>query len=91
METFQIHPRLSYKKIGEESLVLDTKDHRAVHQLNDVGTFLWGSCETPKSLNELVVLTTENFDIDPIEAEKDILQFLHELRTKDLLLIHSES
>jgi hypothetical protein len=91
METFQIHPRLSYKKIGEESLILDTKIHRAVHQLNDVATFLWSACEEPKKMDELVDLLIKNYEVEPSVAEADTRQFLAELCNKELLLIHKES
>ncbi len=91
METFKIHPRLSYKKIGEESLILDTKLHREVHQLNDVATFLWISCEQPKNKIELIKLLTDHFDVDLNEAQEDVTQFLKELTQKDLLLIQTEN
>ena len=44
-------PRLSFKTIGEETIVLDTKINKEVHKLDEVGTFIWNLLDGNRSIN----------------------------------------
>lgn len=53
--------------------------------LNPVSQVIWEHLEKGTSLQALVGAVTDLFQVDPQEAEADIVEFLSELRKQDLL------
>lgn len=53
--------------------------------LNPVSQVIWKQLEMGTSLQALVGAVTDLFQVDPQEAEADIVEFLAELRKQDLL------
>jgi hypothetical protein len=56
-----------------------------MHQLDEVGTFVWGELKTKRSAQELARALCGEFDVDPDQAEKDVDAFLRLLGEKGLL------
>jgi len=57
-----------------------------LHQLDEVGSFLWGEIKTRRSAQDLAQALCGEFDVDPIQAEKDVCAFLKTLDEKGLLI-----
>lgn len=77
--------RLSYRAIGDETLILDTKLNKEVHQLNALGSFIWELCDGEHSIEDIAKRVCNEFDVDEREANDDILYFLNELTSKQLI------
>ena len=77
--------RLAYRAIGDETLVLDTKVNREVHQLNALGTFIWDLCDGNHTRSDIINKVCDEFVVDRNEAEIDVLFFLNELQKKSLI------
>lgn len=76
---------LSWRKLGEHTVILDSRINQEVHHLNEVGAYLWELCTGENSLSDIRNNLVSDFDIDEGTADKDIMYFIDELRTKSLL------
>ena len=89
--TFIARPGFLIREIvGEKTLVpintdnIELKDGRlpvfnGVIQLNELALLLWNNIQTPKTLNELIGIVENEYDISTVQKEnvrEDILEFL---------------
>ncbi len=56
-----------------------------MHQLDEVGSFLWGELEAWRSAENLARALCGEFDVDAAQAEKDVRAFLNALEDRGLL------
>jgi hypothetical protein len=78
--------RLAYRTIGHETIILDTKIGKEVHQLNEVATFVWNLCDGVHDIPSIVDEVCKEFEIDLEEAANDIKILIEELSSKSLLV-----
>ena len=64
--------------VDDERVVLDT-DSEIYYGLNEVGAHLWEQLEKPRSVDELVTSTAEEFDVATSECREDVRSFLADL------------
>lgn len=81
--------RLAYKTIGQETIILDTRLNKEVHQLNEVATMVWNLCDGDHDVQSIVEMVCAEFEVNFEEASKDIAVLLKELSAKSLLVDHS--
>jgi hypothetical protein len=77
--------RLAYKTIGEETIILDTKLNQQVHQLNELGSFIWNLCDGEHEVSEIIEIVCLEFEVTNEVASSDVHEFLDELEQKTLL------
>jgi hypothetical protein len=77
--------RLAYKTIGQETIILDTKLNQQVHQLNELGSFIWNLCDGEHELQEIISRVCDEFDVNSEMATQDVYEFLEQLYQKNLL------
>lgn len=77
--------RLAYKTIGDETIILDTKLNQQVHQLNELGSFIWNLCDGEHEVSEIIELVCAEFEVSSTVATADVQEFLDELEQKTLL------
>jgi len=78
--------RLAYKTIGNETIILDTKIGKEVHQLNEVASFVWNLCDGKHDLLDIINSVCDEFEIDSQTATGDVENLVNELKTKSLLV-----
>ena len=66
--------------VGESALQLS-----GIILLNDVSRVIWQCLEQETTPEEIVRAVTDAFEVDPGEAQADILEFLDKLRGAKLL------
>lgn len=70
------------REFGEELIVIrvvrDATDMDSIYVLNDVGTYLWQNLDG-KTLEQLVEMTCEEFEVDSNVASVDVSSFVDEL------------
>ena len=59
--------------------------------LNPTASFLWDVLAQPRTVGELTVLLTEEFDVSRETAEKDVALFLHMLRRNRMVVAYEET
>lgn len=82
--TYKKRSDLAVKLIGDQLVIIDSKVGRAVHRLNEVGVLIWESLDK-LSADQIVDVVIEEFEVDAIEARKDLLSFISELEALHLI------
>jgi hypothetical protein len=77
--------RLAYKTIGEETIILDTKLNQQVHQLNELGSFIWNLCDGEHDVSEIIEIVCLEFEVTNDVASSDVHEFLDELEQMTLI------
>lgn len=57
-----------------------------MHVLDEVGTFLWTELSRPRSPADLARSVSDEFDVEPERAERDVRVFLEALAGKGLVI-----
>jgi hypothetical protein len=76
--------RLPYQEIGGLAVVL-VPARRELHQLDEVGTFLWSALAESRTSAELAAAVARQFEVEPADAERDVREFLAALEERGLL------
>jgi len=67
-----------------ETVMLDTEAGK-YFGLNEVGTYLWGLLEQPRSMPEMNAAVCAEFDVDATACEADVSAFLRSLMESGLV------
>ena len=70
---------------GEEVVMLPHVGY--VHVLNETGAFLWAHMDGQRTVEEIARAMTEDFDMDYDTARDDLLALLHELESKQMVVM----
>ncbi|HUW91865.1 MAG TPA: PqqD family protein [Bacteroidales bacterium] len=72
--------KIVVRRINDECLLIpltaDIADMDSLYRLNDTGAFIWDSIDGKRNIKEITKMMAEEFDVDPGEAEKDLLFFI---------------
>ena len=72
------------RRINDESLLIplasDIADMDSLYRLNETGAFIWDAIDGKRNIKEITAMVAEEFDVDPGEAEKDLLFLLRRFR-----------
>lgn len=77
--------RLAFKTIGLETIILDTKIGKEVHQLNEVASFVWNLCDGNHDLRMIIDQVCNEFEVESEDAARDVEILLGEFSAKSLL------
>lgn len=64
--------------------VVVVPERREVHQLDEVGSFVWSLLDRPRSAEQLAEAVAGEFDVDPAAALRDLAPFLESLHERGL-------
>ena len=73
---------------GEAVIVVPQKDE--VKVLNEVGSIVWELLDGRNTIGQMAKVISEEFEISPENAEKDIVDFLCDLYEKDMVILLDE-
>lgn len=62
-------------------------DTSELHNFNDVGTRIWELIDGERSVEDIVGVVTEEYEVDEATARTDVLEFLAALQEKDLIRV----
>lgn len=85
MEKPQRMEGLAYKTIDSETIVLDSKIGKEVHELNEVATFIWNLCDGEHTQEEIVEALCLEYDAPFSQIKIDFENILEEFSRKFLL------
>ena len=69
-----------------ESVILSFRND-SYYGLNAVGSFVWELIKEPKSFGQIKVAILENYEVDPDECERDLLELLNDLLANELVQV----
>lgn len=84
---YSVLDTLSWRKLGDHTIILDTITNKKVHHLNEVGGLIWEEITSGKSKKEIQNHITQNFNCEPTQAANDLDLFIDELTARRLITI----
>jgi hypothetical protein len=71
-------------------IVMMSVENGEYYGLDEIGSRIWELIEAPVSVDQLINSLMTEFDVNHEECLNDTLEFLEDLRAKDLLLVINE-
>jgi hypothetical protein len=80
----QHHPSIIWRVL-DDGVVVVSPQQGQVRVLNQVGTTVWGLIDGRRTVADLAAALTEQYNVSPEEAGRDLRAFLAELTDRGLL------
>ena len=72
--------------LGEESAILNLKN-TVYYGLNPVGARVWNLLQQARSVGELRDALLDEYDVEAVRCERDLLELLERMRVEGLILV----
>jgi hypothetical protein len=72
--------------MGGEKVMLSISNGK-YYNLGEIGGRIWDGINKPVQINQLVSLLSEEYEVDPIECEKEVITFLETLLQEGIIQI----
>ena len=69
-----------------ESVILSFKND-SYYGLSPVGTFIWELIKEPKTFGQIKEALLANYEVDPDECERDLLELVNDLLANELVQV----
>jgi hypothetical protein len=70
--------------VGGETLIVPIRakvgDLASIYTFNGTGSLIWKLLETPKTVEQVAVAVAQEYEIDAEQAERDVMDFMSELK-----------
>jgi hypothetical protein len=75
--------------VAGETLIVPIRakvgDLASIYSFNGTGTLIWKLLETPKTVTELVTGVLQEYDVETEQAERDVAEFVGEMKSVGLV------
>ena len=75
--------------VAGETLIVPVRakvgDLASIYTFNGTGTLIWKLLETPKSVTQLATAVTQEYEIESERAERDVAEFVREMKAVGLV------
>lgn len=75
-------------RVVDGKALLVVIDHKQLHTLNEVGTFVWEACDG-RTIDAMVEALADEFEVEHEHARADLEEFLERLRALGALELES--
>ena len=72
-------------KLADDEAVLVMPQKGQVKVINEVGTVIWELIDGKRNIGQIVEEIISQFDVDPVSAETDTLNFISELHKREII------
>ena len=83
-------PSVVTRKAGNEYVLVpvanNIADMNSVYTLNETGAFIWEQIDGQKTIDKIIDLVTQEYDIDRETASADVLEFVDNMFHSHLLM-----
>jgi hypothetical protein len=76
-----------YRIIESQAVIVNqNKENKLMyHTINEIGTEIWELIDGKRTIKEIIEEIIKKYEIEPESAQKDIIDFIQELKEKDLV------
>jgi hypothetical protein len=60
-------------------------DLASIYSFNGTGCLIWKLLESPRTMAELAAAVAQEYEVDPAEAERDVADFVNEMKVVGLV------
>jgi hypothetical protein len=78
------HPRTASRTFNGEAVIISPAENM-VRMLNPVGSRIWELCDGSRTLDQIALALTDEYDIDAAHARQSVADFVADLLDKNLL------
>ena len=75
--------------VAGETLIVPVRgrvgDLASIYSFNGTGSLIWQLLDAPRSLTDLIDAVEREFDVEQQQAQKDVTQFLNDMRSVGLV------
>jgi len=86
-----INPKLSWRFIEDEILILDSNGKQAAHDLNSIGSFIFEKIDQGLSSQEILETLISQYSEKEEQVRIDFNQFIKDLESQEIILQKTES
>ncbi len=80
------NPQTAWRVYDGEAVII-CPDDSMLSTLNPVGTLIWEAADGKTPVSAIVARISEEFDVEPEQAERDLTAFVEELCQRGLLMV----
>jgi hypothetical protein len=77
--------------VAGETLIVPVRakvgDLASIYSFNGTGTLIWKMLESPRTVGELAAAVAQAYDVDAVRAEKDVADFVSEMKVVGLVQV----
>ena len=85
----KIKLELAKREVGGESFLVplgkSVYTHNGIFVLTELGAFIWDILPDAQSPQDILEKVLEEYEVDPLTAEKDITEFLNKLKNLGII------
>jgi hypothetical protein len=75
--------------VAGETLIVPVRakvgDLASIYSFNGTGTLIWKLLESPRTVTELASAVAQEYEVDPVQAEQDVTNFVSEMKAVGLV------
>lgn len=83
-KTYRRNNNHPWQTIGEQTVILSTEGMMS-YELSGVGYYIWENLNGDNSLEEILELICQEFEVSPEVAQKDLIDFVSCLEEQELI------
>ena len=76
---------LSWKKLGNHTLILDSRVNKEAHHLNEIGSSIWSLCDGNHSVEDITKILSKTYNVSSKVLLDDVKDYIANLRSLSLL------
>src|SRR5271168_1961132 len=88
-QTFIRSQSVVARVVAGETLIVPVRarvgDLASIYSFNGTGSLIWKLLESPKTVAELASAVAREYEVEPAQAERDVVVFLNEMKGVDLV------
>jgi len=88
-ETFVRSQSVVGRVVGGETLIVPVRakvgDLASIYSFNGTGSLIWKLLDAPRTVAELAMAIAEEYDVEPAQAERDVTEFVSEMKAVGLV------
>ena len=84
------HPRTASRLVDGEAVIILPAEG-VVKMLNAVGSRVWEMADGTRPVRDIVETIHQEFDVDPEQAQQDVVEFVAEMVQADLLTVETSA
>jgi hypothetical protein len=88
-ETFVRSQAVVGRVVGGETLIVPVRgkvgDLASIYSFNGTGSLIWKLLDAPRTVAELAMAVAEEYEVEPAQAERDVAEFVGEMKAVGLV------
>ena len=88
-QTFIRSESVVSRVVAGETLIVPVRakvgDLASIYSFNGTGSLIWKLLESPKTVSELSAAVAREYEVDPAQAERDVEEFVGEMKAVGLV------